>query len=54
MFGGPFPPLPDLGVLWRRMAGLAAQASLAVHKKHLVSGMFRRAVPCADRPPRAA
>ena len=36
MLGGPFPPLPDPGVLNRRMHRLAAQASLAVHKQHLV------------------
>lgn len=40
MLGGPFPPLPDPGVLWRRMLRLAAQASLAVHKQHLVSGVL--------------
>jgi hypothetical protein len=39
MLGGPFPPLPYPGVLWRRMLRLAAQASLAVHKQHLVSGV---------------
>lgn len=40
MLGGPFPPPPDPGVLWRRMARLTAQASLAVHKQHLVSGVL--------------
>jgi hypothetical protein len=48
MFGRPFPPLPDPGVLCRRMARLAAQASLAVHKQHLVSGVLlgQFAAPC--------
>jgi hypothetical protein len=40
MLGGPFPPLPDPGILNRRMHRLAAQASLAVHKQHLVSGVL--------------
>ena len=37
---GTFPALPDPGVLDRRMCRLAAQASLAVHKQHLVSGVL--------------
>ena len=40
MLGGPFPPLPDPWVIQRRMVRLAAQASLAVHKQHLVSGVL--------------
>lgn len=40
MLGGPFPPLPDPEVLNWRMRRLAAHASLAVHKQHLVSGVL--------------
>jgi hypothetical protein len=40
MLGGPFPRLPDPEVLNRRMRRLASQASLAVHKQHLVSGVL--------------
>jgi len=40
MLGGPFPPPPDPGVVNRRMRRLAGQASLAVHKQHLVSGVL--------------
>lgn len=40
MLVAPFPPLPDPGVLNRRMHRLAAQASLMVHKQHLVSGVL--------------
>lgn len=42
MLGGPFPPLPDPVLLHRRMRRLVAQASLAVHKQHLVSGVLIR------------
>lgn len=40
LLGGPFPPLPDPWVIHRRMVRLATQASLAVHKQHLVSGVL--------------
>jgi hypothetical protein len=40
MLGEPLPPLPDPGVINRRMRRLAAHASLAVHKQHLVSGVL--------------
>jgi hypothetical protein len=40
MLGGPFPPLPDPGVLYRRVRRLVAQASLALHNQHLVSGVL--------------
>ncbi len=51
MLGGPFPPLPDPWVIHRRMARLAAQASLAVHKQHLVSGVLlgQLAAPIGQR-----
>lgn len=42
MLRGPFPPLPDSLVLLRRMAKLAAEAHLAVHEQHLVSGVLLR------------
>ena len=38
MLGGPLPPLPAPGVIERRMRRLAAQATVAVHTQHLVSG----------------
>ena len=40
MLGGPLPPMPAPGVVWRRMRRLAAQATVAVHTQHLVSGVL--------------
>ena len=41
MLGGPLPPMPPPGVIERRMRRLAAQATVAVHTQHLVSGALR-------------
>jgi Protein of unknown function (DUF4238) len=40
MLGGPLPPMPAPGVIWRRMQRLAAQATVDVHTQHLVSGVL--------------
>ena len=40
MLGGPLPPMPAPDVVWRRMHRLAAQATVAVHTQHLVSGVL--------------
>lgn len=40
VLGGPLPPMPAPDVVWRRMRRLAAQATVAVHTQHLVSGVL--------------
>jgi Protein of unknown function (DUF4238) len=40
MLGGSLPPMPPPGVIERRMRRLAAQATVAVHTQHLVSGVL--------------
>ncbi len=40
VLGGPLPPMPAPDVVWRRMHRLAAQATVAVHTQHLVSGVL--------------
>jgi len=40
MLGGPLPPMPAPGVVWRRMRRLTARATLDVHTQHLVSGVL--------------
>ena len=51
MLRGPLPPMPDPGVIWRRMRRLAAQATVDVHTQHLVSGVLlgRLAAPIGQR-----
>jgi hypothetical protein len=40
MLGGSLPPMPPPGVIERRMHRVAAQATVAVHTQHLVSGVL--------------
>jgi len=51
MLGGPLPPMPAPGVIEQRMRRLAAQATVAVHTQHLVSGVLLRqfAAPIGQR-----
>ena len=40
MLGGSLPPMPEPGVIERRMRRLAAQATVPVPTQHLVSGVL--------------